>query len=286
MENFFKKLLVAFILITATNLNAAYLKDVPQTITQPDGTTLECFSTGDEFYSRLHDAEGYTIIQNPQTGIYVYANKIGNELVPTNLVFGQHNPQSLELEKGLSISHSSYMERRRPFDEAHQVWFEERESQLKKQGDQFQVQQKTINNIVIFVEFPDKKFTKTNLTQYQTNYNTGSLSMKAYFNEVSYGNCTINSHFFPVSNNNLIMRYTVQNNRGYYEPYNAQTNPIGYTSVSQGDQRTKAVIAEAINGIKSQIPTTLQLDAINFGYVDAITVVFQGSPVYSDGSVF
>ena len=56
--------------------HAAYLKDVPMTLTQPDGTILHCFASGDEYFNYLHDANGYTIMQHPKTGYYVYADKI------------------------------------------------------------------------------------------------------------------------------------------------------------------------------------------------------------------
>jgi hypothetical protein len=53
MKNYISVLIVfsLFLLFSNTNLDAAYLQNVPQTITQPDGTTLECFATGDEFYN-------------------------------------------------------------------------------------------------------------------------------------------------------------------------------------------------------------------------------------------
>jgi hypothetical protein len=275
MENFFKKLLVAIILISATALNAAYLKDVPQTITQPDGTKLECFATGDEFYARLHDADGYTIIQNTQ-GVYVYANKVGNELVPTNLVFGQHNPQSLGLEKGISISHSAYMELRRPFDEEHQAWFQERETRLKKQGDQFQAQPRTVNNIVIFIDFANSSFTTTNLAGYETDFNTGPLSMKSYFSEVSYSNCTVQSHFYPAPANNIIVRFKSVRNREYLLPQSTQ-NPGGYTNNTDRNNREVEMIRDAVAAIA--FPSNLNVDTDNDGFVDAITIYFPGNAV-------
>ena len=81
-------LLNLFVLIGTLNISAAFLQNVPQKITQPTGEMLECFASGDEFYNWLHDADDYTIIQNSETGFYVYADKIGDELVPTNLIFG------------------------------------------------------------------------------------------------------------------------------------------------------------------------------------------------------
>ena len=66
-------LLTLFGILIFQNTKAAYLEDVPTRITQPDGRILECFITGDEFFRRLHDKEGYTIIKHPETRWYVYA---------------------------------------------------------------------------------------------------------------------------------------------------------------------------------------------------------------------
>ena len=35
----------------------AYLSNVPITITQPDGTKIACFATGDEYYNWAHDKD-------------------------------------------------------------------------------------------------------------------------------------------------------------------------------------------------------------------------------------
>ena len=41
-------------LILLFNLTiAAYLENIPLTLYQPDGTTVDCFATGDEFYVDL-----------------------------------------------------------------------------------------------------------------------------------------------------------------------------------------------------------------------------------------
>ena len=67
-------------------LHAAYLRNIPMTLTQPDGTILQCFASGDEYFNYLHDENGYTIMRHPQTGFYVYAEKRDGKLVATNLV--------------------------------------------------------------------------------------------------------------------------------------------------------------------------------------------------------
>jgi len=248
------------VLISTLNTNAAPLKNVPQKITQPDGTTLQCFASGDEFYNWLHCADGYTIILNPETGFFVYADKVGDELVPTNLIFGIDEPKNLQ--KRLTISHEKYMELRRPFDEMMQKRFKEREERRKKDqkktGDQFQ-SQRTINNIVIFIEFADAHFENIDslVAAKNAEFNTNTLSMQAYFNEVSYGQLNVVSHFFPRDNNGNVV------------PFRHNQNRTG------ANQITAALFA--LIDISTQIPTNIDLDTDNDGYVDAITFILQGN---------
>ena len=42
---------------------------------------------GDEFYSYMTDSEGNVIVENPETGYYVYATLLNNSIVHTNVVY-------------------------------------------------------------------------------------------------------------------------------------------------------------------------------------------------------
>lgn len=77
------------------SLSAAYLENVPQEVTQPDGTIIQCFATGDEYYNWLHDAENYTIIRNKNTGFFVYAD-------PAQLE-NDRNPENNQLYRQFSV---------------------------------------------------------------------------------------------------------------------------------------------------------------------------------------
>ena len=282
-KNLFNTTIVAAItlciaLLCGYNLNAAFLQNVPQTIVQPDGTTIECFTTGDEFYNWLHDSESYTIIKNTATGFYVYADKVADELVPTNLIVGRDNPETLGLQRRLIISNEKYMEIRKPFDELQKASFLERESRAAKSDAQLQNPKRTINSIVIFVEFANATFSKTDLTAYEKDYNTNDLSMRAYFEEISYGNLTVNTHFFPHSSNGKILPFKSHRNRGYLMPKTTQ-NPDGYNPNSMAEQniRKATIIAEAIQAVSSQIPANLNVDSDNDGRIDAITIIYQGN---------
>ena len=61
-------IVITLLLVTTNSAYAAPIAGVPVTVTQPDGTVLNLFASGDEFYNWLHDGEGYTVIQDPDSG--------------------------------------------------------------------------------------------------------------------------------------------------------------------------------------------------------------------------
>ena len=100
-------------LLSALFASAAYLRDIPVTVPQPDGTVLHCFASGDEYFNYLHDKDGYTIIQHPKTGFYVYADKREGKLIATDFVAGKYNPANKGLQPFASISPEEWSARRK-----------------------------------------------------------------------------------------------------------------------------------------------------------------------------
>lgn len=67
---------------------------------QPDGSHIHLHIEGDEFFHRLHDTNGYTVLQD--RGWFVFAEKGKNgKLVPTGLRVGQDDPQRAGLSKNI-----------------------------------------------------------------------------------------------------------------------------------------------------------------------------------------
>ena len=90
----------------------AYLENIPVTLHQPDDTELNCFSTGDEYYIRLHNEENYTIIQSQLDGYYYFAQFTNDKIIPTIFRADHAIPAGINIEKGVQISKESYLERR------------------------------------------------------------------------------------------------------------------------------------------------------------------------------
>ncbi|MBP9994151.1 MAG: M6 family metalloprotease domain-containing protein [bacterium] len=250
---------------------AAYLENVPMILTQPDGTKLECFASGDEFYNYLHDAQGFTIIKDHANGFYVYADLRDGELVPTDLVAGRSNPAG-RLKPYLNISPEKRMERRKAWDVPEHLRKPETKNRDTNHG--------TLNNIVIFIRFADDaEFTNTfSSVNNMFNENQSGVSMQSYFKEASYNQINIPTTFYPAPDGENILSYQDTYNRSFFQPYNAATNPNGYNGDDERTEREHALLERTVNYINdnNMIPSDLNVDYNKDGYVDNVCFVVRG----------
>jgi M6 family metalloprotease-like protein len=253
--------------------SAAPLSYVPQRLMQPDGTFLECFASGDEYYNWLHDQLGYTIVQNPVTGYYVYALPGKRSLTPSALVPGRDNPALLGVDPWLAIPASAAEERRAAWIAA----LPGSPANAPTLG--------SFTNIAIFIRFSDEsKFTDT-YSKYELMFNdqtVGTSSLYNYYREVSYGGVSITTNLYPVpSGGTTVISYQDSHPRGYYQPYNATSNPIGYQGGDDGSERTTrehALLKAAVDSIGPFVPASVNLDSDNDGRVDNVVFIVRGSP--------
>ena len=91
---------------------SAKLLNIPITLTQPSGDGFSCFTSGDEYYHRLHDLDGFTIIQSKDDGYYYYAVSEINQIVPSQYLVNTIDPNAVGLIKNLRISSSEYYQRK------------------------------------------------------------------------------------------------------------------------------------------------------------------------------
>jgi M6 family metalloprotease-like protein len=263
--------LTAAILITTSGL-AAPMVGVPVQVTQPDGTPLDCFASGDEFYNWMHDANGYTILQDHSTGWYVYADLLDGELIPTEYVPGRVDPA----EAGLA----PYL--KPPAEKIEELVGPARSAVIEKMGATSAPTIGTITNAMVFIRFSDEsEFTGTTAS-YETMLNStysGVNSLRNYYTEVSYNQLTVSSYLYPTPPGSTVVSYQDSHPRAYYQPYDATTNPTGYLE-SQRGPREHTLLRDAINYVKAlgQLPAGTILDADNDGYVDSLTFVVNGSP--------
>lgn len=256
-----------FLLVFAvcTIVQAAPLRYYPLTVMQPNGASLQCFASGDEFHNWLHDKDNFTIIQDPNTGYYVYATFVRGVLVPSSYVAGTVNPASVGLRPGMNLSATVIAAKRTAM----------LESGPKNMG--LAPQKGTINNLVVFIRFSgDAEYTEP-ASQYDVMFNgTAALdnSMYGYFKEVSYGKLTVTSSFYPIATTNVVS-YMDSHPRGYYMPY-ATTNRSGYNGDTARTTREHALLLNAVNAIASSVPASLNIDSDNDGRVDNVCFIVAG----------
>jgi M6 family metalloprotease-like protein len=257
-------------------VESAPLTDFPVTVKQPDGMTLHLYVSGDEHYNRLHDQEGYTIIQDPATGYYVYAGlDPDGDLVSSGYAVGSVHPKTIGLGKG--IMHAPEKIREKVATDRflrQQPLLEGREPLLApKTG--------TINNLVVFIRFSDEAEFTDALNTYDAMFNNkaaGANSMANYFREVSYDQLSISTTFYPNAVVGNVRSYQDSHPRAYYQPYNAVTNPGGYQDNTEQMAREETLLKNAVSAIATLVPSSLNVDEDNDGNVDNICFIIYGAP--------
>ena len=256
----------------ASAVSAMPLFNVPTSLMQPNGDTLHCFVSGDEYYQRLHDADGYTIVKNPQTGWWVYADTVHTsadrwQVVPTGYVAGIVDPHTVvALHPNIGIDNDTWLERQKAYDIPTA---DAPKTSGRNHG--------RMNNLVIFVRFSDQDGFTTPLSTVDSMLNDSSAtstSMYSYFKQVSYNKLEIVSHYFPLPSGNTIVSYQDIHPRSYYMPDYLSSD--GFSNSAEGHQREKGLMQRAVNAVGSQIPASLNIDMNDDGYVDNVCFVVKG----------
>ncbi len=270
-----KKLLL-FILLSIFMLNslqAAYLTNVPRTVKQPNGTILHCFISGDEYHHWLHDANGFTIIQDVTTGYYVYADKEQEKLIPTKYIAGITNPVAVGLKPNLNISTKQWQAQRQTMEQAMSLQHKKSITDYKKRN------LGKINNIVIFIRFSDDTTFKSSFSDVDKMLNSadsGANSMFNYFKSASYDKLEIYSHFYPTPDDDVVLSYQDIHPRSYYQEY-SETDTNGYKTEEERTLREHTLLERAVIAVSESIPSSLNIDYNNDGRVDNVCFVVKGS---------
>ncbi|HVN33175.1 MAG TPA: M6 family metalloprotease domain-containing protein [Thermoanaerobaculaceae bacterium] len=274
-------------LLIAAVVQGAFLRNVPQTVTQPNGTPVHLFATGDEYYNALHDVDGYVVIRDEDTGYFVYAVKVDGRLQPTAFVAGEADPRALGLEKGVRPDP-------RYLPDPEELYGVSRRLRVRALAAEAAPGFSRINNIVIFIRFADETSAGFNtLSTYQAWFNStasSDASMQRYFLEASYSQLTVSSTFYPSPSGTAIASFQDSHNRSYFKPYDATSNPDGYnkdapsSSTDSRDYREHTLLKSAVDAVSSQIPPALDVDTDGDGYVDNVVFVVSGTAVTGEWS--
>lgn len=265
-----RALLISALLFILTIARADYFEKLPYTITQPDGKTISCFVSGDEFFNWIHDQEGYTIIQAPD-GYYYYAEQNGDLIKPSIYLVNSVNPASVGLIKWTKISKKEYQRR-------YDVMFSYKKA--GKSGPENAPASGTLNNLVVYIRFSDDNEFTTIRQAFDDKLNPATgVALKSYYKEVSFNNLTISSTHYPACALTTNLSYQDLHSRNYFQPYNATTNPTGYNGDTEKTSREHTLLAAAINWINtnSSIPSSLNIDGDNDNNVDNVCFIVRGS---------
>ena len=253
-------------LILTFSLHSAYLTDVSQELIQPDGTKIYCLASGDEYFNYLHDEDGYTIIQGDD-GYYYYAVLDGEIIAPSSYRVDTVNPNDItSLKKGVQISREEYIKKVKFFTDNIPVTRD-----APTTG--------TVNNISIFIRFSDEAESVFNFPRetYANDFSdVDGPSLIHYFKEVSFDTLTINTtHYPPTDGSGTCYSYQDSHPRAYFKPYSS-TNPTGYNGSTEQRDREHQLLVDAVNGVSSQIPSSINIDANGDDNVDNISFTVSG----------
>jgi M6 family metalloprotease-like protein len=258
-------LMIAVCIFYTNTIQAAWLEKYPVTITQPDGTPLALFLTGDEYHHRVHDDAGYTLLRNSD-GWVVYAVVENDCLTPTNIIYGSGSLPG-DIQPNLNISPDKWRQLRKNSEDAPKL-----AGKPERNPKSVTLRTGTLNNIVIYISFPDGAFnyTKEDIESLYMDPAPGA-SLFSYYRDISDDNFNVLTTFYPQSST-TILSYQAPNPRSYYE-------------LEPGDPNTadieQTLLKDAIYYCKSEIESILSaedIDSDGDGYVDNINFVVQGAP--------
>ncbi|MCL2065621.1 MAG: M6 family metalloprotease domain-containing protein [Candidatus Cloacimonetes bacterium] len=253
---------ILIFLLFIVNINAAWLNELSMQFTQPDGTILDLYITGDEHHRWIHDADGYTIYQDLDTDYYCWAIVVNDDLTSSGYPVHLYSPQGLGFTPYQNISDEGYLRKR------------ERMDSISRNIDLRAPSIGTLENIVIFIRFSDQAAFTQPFSSFNTDFNSstpGVNSVYNYYQHASNNQMTLNSHFFPLQSGTTVVTYDDPNPRNYY-------TIAGAGNANTLNTRFHTMLRNAVLAIASQVPPTLVIDADNDGEVDNVVFLIKGGP--------
>ena len=290
-------IIMVLLLVFSSIIYAAPLKDVPTTVTQPNGDILRCLASGDEFFNYLHDINGNIIIQHQETGYYTYArlDEAGKIIASQQIALDNgcyynfdavvYSPAFSQTE-GLKLVDIDFS--LNP-DLIHE--FPDTENYLPREllveaaagiGMTGNTVKGTMENVIVMICFADEDPTIDPVIRdkIETVFNGSTLSLNHYMRAVSENFLELHSTLVGLDGDTVLM-YQDSHPRKYYQPYNAATNPLGYQGGDNGSERSvreKTLLANAVKAIdNSSILSGKNLDIDGDDRVDSITFIINGN---------
>ena len=264
--------LLAFLLFFSLKTFSAPLYFEPVSKVLPDGSTLNIYISGDEFFNYLHDASGYPVGQG-RDGYYYYLIQKEDEFFPTIYRIGEYDPVLIPGMTKVKVPAATKQKR--------DAWYNEMEKLAAREGMKSMTGTTGVfNNLVVYIKFLNEPEFTVSRSTYETRFNSISVSsLRSYYREVSYNTLDVVSYHMPGgATENLC--YTDQNPRSYYRPYNETTNPDGYKNSTEKTTREHSLLASAISWLKNNytLPPDVNFDSNSDGNFDNVSFIVKGSP--------
>ncbi len=257
----------------AFDVSAAPVRFKPLTLSQPDGSPVSLFITGDEFYRYLHDENGYPIVRDDE-GWLVYVQERGVVPVPSTVPAGTSDPflYGIFINPGPPDLPEVMSERIR----ASRQLYERPRVLTPRVGGPYRGK---INELVIFVRFDGEDEFVDDVSFFDGTFNdvqAGDVSLRSYFKEVSYGKMEVEAHFFPQTTGDGVISYQDSHPRQYFQKY-SDRNRIGYEYEQEGMYRLGQMLERAVAFIKPQVSPDLDIDLDNNGISENVTFIVSGT---------
>lgn len=267
-----KTLLLFILLFTGMAVRSAPLHFVPVTKHLPDGSELQLYVSGDEFFNYLHDEKGLPVNLG-RDGYYYYQLQEGDTFISTGIRAGEADPaKHPEIKKVIT---PSWVRSRR---ETHQ---RQMAGTALSAGDLYLSKSTGVfNNLVIYIKFSGELYFTRDRADYETKFNSlTDISVRHYFREISEEKLDVPSYHFPGGTEEEII-YTDSFKRSHYQPYNAITNPNGYRSNEEIATREHGLLERAIlwAASVSALPQGVNFDKNRDGIFDNISFIVRGAP--------
>lgn len=223
--------------------------DTVQQLQQPDGTTFTARLWGDETGHGWETSDGYAVMKDPTTAFWHYArmDQTTHKLTAAGIVSAAHSPANLQKHQ-------------RP----KQTSFQRIHQQNAFRSESRTVERTAVTGSrplpVIMINFNDTVTTYDAADFESLLFGAGNNSMKAYYEEVSYGAFTIAPGHAGVTG-----WHTAVNAKTYY----GQNDAYGY------DQHPGELVREAVAAADGAVDFS-EYDTDGDCYVDAVVIIHQG----------
>ena len=233
-------------------------------VTQPDGSTVTILLHGDEWKHFITTFDGYTIVKDTR-GFYVYAEKLGGELLPTGLVAHDATERT--------VSEQAYLEDVRRYlapemteqmVAIRQMVEKQRQESLTHNRARVRRAASSANfkGLIILVEYNDMPFSREDYKEILTDM-VNKEGYTGYDNEVFTGS---------------VCDYFSDNSAGKFKPQFDIIGPytIDYSQyVPKGSRNMRAITNAAVDAADKDVDFS-QYDLDGDGRVDMIYFIFAG----------